>query len=257
MKYKTKGVKKLMYYDSKISGERNHYIITAADEVQRTLLEQVEHACRRELIETYKIQLNPGYMTTIACVYAESIIRTLTRLLRETPNGNSINFLNVMTVSYTNRENEDADKDGNINVKYEPGEIVESIMDRDFAPTIVPDQWKGTIIEVVERECAKMLANKHKMNANYAYNWTIVAYVYFTYLFRTLKILTKAAFENGKTMAMINFLEVFELHGVMEQIPMDENPEIVSEKITVKIRPGFQSKLLIKDDDTTEIQEDG
>ena len=95
------------------------------------------------------------------------------------------------------------------------------------------------------------------MNANYAYNWTIVAYVYFTYLFRTLKVLTKAAFENGKTMAMINFLEVFELHGVMEQIPMDENPEIVSEKITVKIRPGFQSKLLIKDDDTTEIQEDG
>ena len=245
-----------MNQNMQIGAERSHYLISPADEVQRTLLEQVEHACRRELIQTYKINLNPGYMTTIACVYAESIVRTLTRLMKEQPDGSSINFLDLFSVGYTNRQNDDADKDGNINVKYTPGEVIDSIMERDFAPAITPEEWKGTIIEVVERECGKMLATKHKMNANYSYNWTIVAYVYFQYLFRTLKVLTKAAFENGKTMAMINFLEVFEAHGIMEQIPMEDNPEIVNEKITVKIRPGFQSKLLIKDDDTTELQGD-
>ena len=87
-----------MNQNMQIGAERSHFLISPADEVQRTLLEQVEHACRRELIQTYKINLNPGYMTTIACVYAESIVRTLTRLMKEQPDGSSINFLDLFSV---------------------------------------------------------------------------------------------------------------------------------------------------------------
>lgn len=244
-------------YNAEVFTERSHYLIQPSDNAQRIVLEKVEHACRSPLISDYHIQLNPGYMTTIACVYVEAIIRTMVRLRRETRGEETtINFLDLFTVSSSNRENDDADKDGNINVKFTPGKIVEEIMDRDYAPVIHPDMWRKTIIEVTERECSKILQTKHKMQTNTTANWTIIAYVYIQYLFRTLKYLTKAAAENGKSMAMINFLEMFELHGTIEEIPNEENPDLIQQKFDIKIRPGFQSKLLIKDDDTTELDEE-
>ena len=87
---------------------------------------------------------------------------------------------------------------------------------------------------------------------------TKIAYLYLVYLFKTLKLMSRVGYENGTVSVMINFLEMFEVHANMEQIPNEDNPDVIQEKITVKIRPGFEAKLLIKDDNVTELDdEDG
>ena len=236
--------------------ERQHYLIVPSDPVQFEITDKIEKASRTKLISDYKIRLNSGLMTTIACVYVESIIRVLVKLMRENHGEASINFLDLMTVSSSNRENDDADKDGNINIVFTPGKTVADIMERDYAPVVDQEMWEGTIIDVIEKACAKILATKHKMTANNACNWTKISYVYLEYLFRTLKLMAKVAAENGNKAVMINFLEMFEAHCTVDTITNPDNPDLVSEKYTVKIRPGFEAKLLIKDDNVTEAGEE-
>lgn len=237
--------------------ERQHYLITPTDPAQKAVTEAIEKAMRNELIGTLKIRLNPIYPTTITCVYLEAIIRTLVKLMRENKGEASINFLDLMTISCNNRENDDADKDGNINVVYKPGKTVESIMDRDYAPVMNDENvWKDTIINVIERECSRILKTKHKMNGNNDANWTKISYLYLVYLFKTLKMMAKVGLENGQVSVMVNFLEMFEAHANIEQVPSPDNPDLIHEEFTIKIRPGFSAKLLIKDDNVTEVSDD-
>lgn len=238
--------------------ERQHYLITPTDVAQRTIVERIEKASRNELMSVYKIRLNSGYMTTIACVYMEAIVKILVQLMRETKGDAAINFLDLFTVSSNNRENEDADKDGNININFIPGPVAESIMDRDYAPEIADEtKWENIpIIKLCQNECARILQTKHKMTTSKVSNWTKIAYVYMVYLYKTLKLMARVALENGKMSVMINFLEIMEFHANIERIPNPENPDIVKEKITVRIRPGFEAKLLIKDDGVTESDEE-
>ena len=63
------------------------------------VLEKIEKASRTKLISDYKIRLSSGYMTTIACVYVEAIIRTLTKVMKKNHGDASINFLDLFTVS--------------------------------------------------------------------------------------------------------------------------------------------------------------
>ena len=204
--------------------ERQHYLITPTDPAQKAVTEAIEKAMRNELIGTLKIRLNPIYPTTITCVYLEAIIRTLVKLMRENKGEASINFLDLMTISCNNRENDDADKDGNINV--------------------------------IERECSRILKTKHKMNGNNDANWTKISYLYLVYLFKTLKMMAKVGLENGQVSVMVNFLEMFEAHANIEQVPSPDNPDLIHEEFTIKIRPGFSAKLLIKDDNVTEVSDD-
>lgn len=235
--------------------ERQHYLITPSDPAQRAVTEKIEQVCRNKLISEYKIRMNPGYTTTIACVYTEALIKILARLMRENQGDASINFLDVFSITADNRNNDDADKDGNINVKFTAGKVVDEILERDFCPTITPEMWKGTIIDLVEKECGSILQTKHKMLSSNIRNYSIISFVYMEYLFRTLKLMANVAHENGTSSASINFLEMFEAHAVLEVEVNEENPDIVHEKYTIKLRPGFQAKLLIKDDGMTELDD--
>lgn len=234
--------------------ERQHYLITPTDPAQKAITEKIEKAMRNELIGTLKIKLNPTYPTTITCVYLEAAIRTLVRLMRENHGDAAIDLLGLFTISSNNRENEDADKDGNINIKFTPGKTCTSIMERDYAPVLNDKTvWEGTIINLIEKECSRILKTKHKMNGADDANWTKIAYLYLVYLFKTLKLMAHVGLENGVVSTMINFLEMFEIHANIEQVPNVDNPDLVHEEINIKIRPGFQAKLLIKDDGITEM----
>lgn len=236
--------------------ERQHYLIIPADPVQRAVTDTIEKAMRNELIGTLKIKLNPIYPTTITCVYVEAAIRTLVKLMSANPNA-SINLLDLFTISANNREAEDSDKDGNINIKFTPGNTCNTIMEQNYAPVMSDENiWKDTIINAIEQNCAQILKTKHKIIGNNNANWTKISYLYLVYLFKTLRCMAKSAAENGTVSTMINFLELFEVHANIEQHQSEDNPDLVYEKIIVKIRPGFQAKLLIKDDGITESTSD-
>lgn len=235
-----------------IQFERNHYLITPHDPAQREFCELVEKSTRNTLLTDYKMRLNAGYTTTFACVYLESMIQVLGKALEALKEDTYINFLDLFTVSANNREAEISDKDGNINVVFTPGPIVTTIMERDYAPVVFHQDWKDTIINKVERAAATTLSTKHKAVVDNLFRLTYIAYVYFQYLFRTIKLRAREAHEHGMSSVSINFLELMEVHCTMEEITNPDNPELVRENFKISIRPGFEAKLLIKNDDVTE-----
>lgn len=232
--------------------ERNHYLIVSNDPKQREFCEKVERASRNSILENYKVRLNSGYTTTFACVYLEALIRVLGKIMVEQPKNAALNFLDMLILSSDNREGEMGDKDGNINIVFTPGPIVQQIMERDFCPVVTPEMWHGTIIDEVEKLAGTILATKHKAVTDYQYRWTCIAYAYFEFFFRTIKLMAKEAHENGQTAVSMNFLEMMEVHCTVESIPNPENPDLHHDEYRLKIRPGFQAKLLIKNDGATE-----
>lgn len=236
-----------------ISLEKNHYLIVPNDPIQRDFCEKVERASRNSILENYKVRLNASYGTTFACAYLEALIRTLGRIMVEQPKDAVLNFLDMIILSCDNREGEMGDKDGNINITFAPGPVVEQIMARDYCPVISPEIWQGTIINEVEKCASTILSTKHKAVSDQLWRWTVIAYTYFEFVFRTLKLMAKEGAAEGKNSVSINFLEMMEIHCNVEQVQHPDNPELVSEEYRVKIRPGFQAKLLIKNDGATEV----
>lgn len=227
------------------------YLITPADPVQRTVLDRVELAARNKLMMDYKIKLNAGYLTTIACVYYESLVRALVKLMKDTgENVSEINFFDMFTAIASSRSNDDADKEGNINVMFHVGPGVQMLIDTNECKEIHPDMWQKTIINVVEKHASSVLFNKHKMmlgNDDNGATYTVVAYVYFEFMIRTLIMMLR---DSGKKSSMINFLELFEIHASYAKSEKDEAED--EKVLEIKMRPGAQAKLIIKDDDITE-----
>lgn len=238
-----------------IEVERNHYLIVPSDPDQQKICELVNKATWKQLLTEYKLRINTAYLTTFACVYLEALIVTMRRIMSDTRStDNSINFLDLFTIMSNNRESETAEKDGNINVSFIPGvTVTEGIMQSDFAPKVTPEMWKGSILEEVQKSCARILSEKHKAVTDNLNVWTVVAYVYFEHIFRTMKLLAREAHEHGESSVSFNFLEMVEFHCNLEVVTNPENPDLHSDLFVIKMRPGFQAKLLIKNDDSTEI----
>lgn len=238
-----------------IEVERNHYLIVPSDPDQLAVTEMVDKATWKNLLTEYKLRINTAYLTTFACAYMEALIVLMRRIMTDTKSTeNSIDFLDLFTIYANNRESDTAEKDGNINISFVPGvTVIEGIMERDYAPKVHPDMWKGSIIMEAQKIAARILSEKHKAVTDSLNTWTIVAYVYFEHLFRTLKLMAKEAHDRGESSVSFNFLEMVEFHCNLEVTPNPENPELQSEKYVIKMRPGFQAKLLIKNDDSTEI----
>ena len=247
--------------EAKIMAERNHYLITPRDPVQKAVTEEIERAAARNLLQNYKIRLNGSYLTTFACVYLEAIIRMLRKITRDTNvTDTGIDFVGLFRVESNNRSSEEGDKDGNINIVFTPGPLVTGIMERDYAPELSPDVVKdeANVLSAVQNLCAQILSEKHKTVVDDRRRLTIIAYVYFQYMFRQLKLMAKGAEENGTGSAVsLNFLEMIEVHCNIEHETNPDNPDLVSTSYVIKIRPGFQSKLLIKNDDVTEFRVGG
>lgn len=251
------------------------YLIMPRDPKMRDILEQVDLGTRRKLMTDYKANLNSGYLTTIACVYYESMVRCLVKLMTDTKDDHAaINFFDLFAVEATTRVNEDADKEGNINVKFVVGPATKMLVDTGMIPNIEPRMWEKTILADIQKNAANVLYTKHRMSVPKADNnniYTVIAYVYFEFLIRTLVMMIRSNDgEKERNSAMINFLDLFEMHisrlkNIMKEEPVEvqeeqnEEPQVTREKaeiIDVKIRPGMTAKLIIKDDHTTEANGD-
>lgn len=238
-----------------IEVERNHYLIVPSDPEQQKITDLVNKATWKQLLTEYKLRINTTYLTTFACVYMEALIITMRRIMTDMKSTeNSINFLDLFTVYSNNRESDTAEKDGNINVSFVPGPTVtEGIMVRDFAPKVNPSLWDKSMLMEVQKTCARILSEKHKAVTDNLNIWTIVAYVYFEHVFRTMKLMAKEAHDRGESSVSFNFLEMVEFHCNLEVVTNPDNPDLHSDHYVVKMRPGFQAKLLIKNDDSTEM----
>lgn len=196
-------------------------------------------------------------MNTVANECLETIIQSLA--LEMTTQGHAaINFYDLFFVKATNRVSEKADKEGNINIVFQPGPRAIELISMAEIPKIEnqikasdefmfpdPEGANKGIQETFKRidsSARYQLAKKYRMMMMDGMEYAAIAVLdqFFLNLF------TYMLYELGQdpklTMSSVNFNDNIEFHALRQ----DED------KIMLTMRPGMNAKLLIKSDSATE-----
>lgn len=232
------------------------YIIPQDPETREALL-SVDRFTKEDLRLQHHIFVDADWQcNTIANAYIETIIRTLGLDVKNTGNSNaSWDFYNLFNAHVTVKRDEDAEKEGNINIAFDPEDGITNLI-KDTTPR---DQLK---YEVITSEAAYSFPNANALNEAHKkidqvtrmelhekYSITIpdtwvvtaVAVVFFKNIIRQLLYMVS---NNGKAAASINFNDNIECHAIMKQ-----------DGVVIALRPGMSAKLLIKSDEATEADE--
>lgn len=196
-------------------------------------------------------------MNTIANECLENLIQFLA-LGMQTSATTAINFYDLFFVKATNRISEKADKEGNINIVFQPGpraielislpeplKIETQVKAKDEFMFPDPEGADRDIQETfrrIDQAARYQLAKKYRLmmldDMDYAAIAVLDQFV--------LNLFTYMLYELGQdpklTMSSINFNDNVEFHALREG----------DDKIMLTMRPGMNAKLLIKADNATE-----
>lgn len=235
------------------------YIIPQDPENRISLL-NVDRHTKEDVRLSHRVFIDHDWQAnTIANAYIEMIIQALGMDVKNTGNANAAwNFYDYMTAHVTVKRNEDAEKEGNINIAFEIGPKVEEIITDDTLPenrayTLITPEAAFSFPTNPAKNAAYLKIDKvARMSLNEKYSiviaddWivTAVAVNFFANIIREL--LYEVA-NSGKKAASINFNDNIECHAVLKG----------DDKVSIMLRPGMNAKLLIKSDETTEAEDDG
>jgi len=232
------------------------YIIPQDPETREALL-NVDRATKEELRLKHHVFVDADWQcNTIANAYIETIIRALGLDVKNTGNSKaSWNCYGLFNAHVTVKRNEDAEKEGNINIAFDPEEEITTII-KDSAPK---EQIK---YDVITPEAAYSFPNNGPLNEAYKKidqvarmelhekysitipdNWVVTA-VTVTFVRNLIRQLLYMVANNGKAAASINFNDNIECHAIMK-----------NDGVVITLRPGMSAKLLIKSDEATEADE--
>ena len=248
--------------DVRYSG-RGRYFIIPQDPQDREILEAIDNRTRVEadfkwgFIMDYTWQAN-----TVANTLLEIIIKNLNLKLKEsgsdTPLGYA--FFDLFAVVVSMKSNERAEKEGNINVLFEPGSRV-----MDLIKNGPPEPYSGKRISPAEvfLDSENEAAGRDVQNIDYHARYelgishgirvrdeppliaTAIAYSFFESLFIELLVRVSQGdpLGEGETrLVSVNFNDLVEVHAILDH----------DGGVKIRMRPGMQAKLLIKNDEVTE-----
>lgn len=240
-----------------IIGSKN-YIIPMDPETRDDLL-SIDRATKEDLRERHRLYLdNDWTCNTIANTVIESLIKILYAHIKD--NGvqileieaGALNFYDLLEIDTSYKKNEDAEKEGNINIKFFPGDAVVEIISDDTPR----DQREVTYVETkaaysypedndrtkamlkIDHIARRMLSDKYSVILPNDYMAVATTCVFLENLYR---VLTQKLVSSDKDMVMINLNDIIEFHAIRKGNGVD-----------IKLRPGMGAKLIIKSDDTTE-----
>jgi len=245
------------------------YIIPQDEETRLSIL-NIDRKTKEDVRNIYKIFTEHDWQNnTTANVLIETLIKSLAYEITSDQQNGPLNFFDLFTVSITVKRNEDAEKEGNINISFKPGKEAQRIIetyDKDIAEDsgvkprlellLYPDPTTGKFVKndyfdsqkeierlfKIEKATRLDLSDKYTINIPDKSAATItIAYVFikniFKYLIEKLKLTNKPS-------ASVNFNDNIEFHALMK-----------GDEILLTMRPGMNAKLLIKSDETTEAEE--
>ena len=163
-----------------------------------------------------------------------------------------IEFYDLLTIATSNKVNESAEKTGNINVKFFPGERVKDIISDDTpreekkyryeaidaAYSYLEDEGMNRAMLKIDKLARKNLLENRNILLPKDFMAIAVTYVFLENVYRELMqklVLT------GKPIVTINFNDIIEFHATRKP-----------DGAVINLRPGMGSKLDIKSDETTE-----
>lgn len=166
--------------------------------------------------------------------------------------GSELNFYDLFKISVTNKKNENAEKTGNINVKFNPEKKVDDIANNyentdntflDFKVAYVyPNDEAMTNAFLQIDELTRRKA-KDKYDVVLTHKWMSVA---ITHLFieNIYRYMIEKLMKTGRNSLMINFNDVIEFHIM----------KIKDGGFDIRLRPGYGAKLMVKSDESTEAE---
>lgn len=248
-------------YETEMAGTKN-YIIPLDPETREDLL-CVDRATKEDLRDRHRMYLNHDWeCNTIANTTIESLIRILYAHIKE--NGvnvlelddGTLNFYDLIEMAASNKKNEDAEKVGNINIKFFPGEKVEEIISDDTPR----DQREASYIEVkaaysypedtdrtkamlkIDNISRRLLSDKFAVILPNDYMAISTTCIFLENMYR---VLVQKLVNSGKPMVSINFNDIVEFHAIRKE----------NNAVDIKLRPGMGAKLIIKSDESTEYED--
>lgn len=232
------------------------YIIPQDEETRISLL-NVDRNTKEDVRRLHRLYVDHDWhCNTIANTYIETIIRHLGYDVKNNGNANSkFDFYDLFLAYVTVKQNEDAEKEGNINIAFQPEEKVAEIItdpvpreEREYeyiAPSaryvFVDNEPKTKAYEKLDKVARMELQEKYGITIPDPWMVTAISYVFMENIIREL--LYKLTL-TGKLSSSINFNDNIEMHAIMK-----------NGEVSISLRPGMNAKLLIKSDETTEAED--
>lgn len=236
------------------------FFVIPQDPADREFLEAVDHRTRANIASRYSILVDYDWQcNTIANALMEVIIEQLSALLKqENRNGIGIAFYTLINSIVSIKQNDKAEKEGNINIYFEPGarvnELIENGPDETEpeSPVSAFEHFKSD--DPIEQEFLRnldyhtkyVLSIKHNimfpdhlMFPVIAIGYTFLENIFIELLYRLSNMPTDG--ESDEKIVSVNFNDLVEFHAVYKD-----------GGAAINMRPGMNAKLLIKCDELTE-----
>jgi hypothetical protein len=232
--------------------------IMPQDQETRTDILNTDLNTKEDVRRLYRWHIMQNWQcNTIANALIENMVRTMSLELKNTRNRNTkFNFYDLIEAQVSVKQDEDAEKEGNINISFHPGSRVDALIsdnikreDREFAyanPAIkfsVPEnEDRSKAMNLLDRVTRRELSEKYGIVLPNEWGAIAIADTFVENLFR--EIILKNVLSK-KPSVSINFNDNIELHAITKD-----------DKLSIFMRPGMNAKLLIKSDEITEADDD-
>ena len=231
-------------------------------------LQAVDQQTKADVEKRFGFLINMDWhCNTVANCTVEAIISALNADMKmDGAPAAKLNFYNLFITKVTTKINENAEKEGNINISFAPGSTAVDLIttnipknaeddkkvdpkeffvfeDPDMDPAALAAMNEALVL--IDRKARYSLSNNYSLtitddNAMYAF---AIAYTFILNIFR--KLLQDLADDPNKNHVSVNFNDNIEFHALRDE----------DDFVKLAMRPGMHAKLLIKSDESTEDDE--
>jgi hypothetical protein len=245
--------------DNSNVGAYGKLFVIPQDPSDREFLLSVDRRARAELNRIYGILVDYDWQAnTIANSVIETLITDLAFMLKNgANNGIGIEFYDIIKAIVSIKTNEKAEKEGNINIYFEPGSKVTSLIENgpeniEYEEKLDPakrfltgDPAEDDLYKNLEYHTRYNLSSvngitipDHLKFSVFAIGYTFIECIYLEILYRLANM---DAEDGEEKLVSVNFNDNIEIHGIMK-----------NGTVNITMRPGMNAKLLIKCDEITE-----
>lgn len=226
-------------------------------------LEAVDRKTMKDIATKYNFFIDYVWnANTIACGVVESIISNLAYELKKKPSvGVGLDFEGLFTVQVSIKKNIKAEKEGNINIFFNPGNLVTDLIENgpEALETVdrkSPEEFFKTgdpvtdkMYENIEYHSMYKLMMEHGLAFTdetpkflvFGVAYEFIKNIYIELLYRLQNMQPEDGGSEDERLVSVNFNDNIEFHGILKD-----------GCVTLTMRPGMNAKLLIKCDELTE-----
>lgn len=225
----------------------------------KEILLSVDRKTRLEVEEKYGIIVDYDWQcNTVANAMVETIIKFIAYMMKSNPeNGIGIDFYNVFRSIVSYKKNEKAEKEGNINIFFEPGSKVNDIIEKgpdaaedpniqhSIADYISSDEKENELYRTLDTQCKYQLTmhNSIMFPDHVKFFTSAITCTFLMNIFKELlyRAVNDPDRDKSEYLESVNFNDLIEIHALIKD-----------GHASINMRPGVNAKLLIKCDELTE-----